>query len=83
MSQYNPNAATTSRQEKTADEDCSPFFTQQLLVSSALFRRTIEWKLRASIKDIDLSKPTPGKSSRSCLCETMMKKASAANELDI
>jgi hypothetical protein len=70
------HAATNSSEEKTADEDFSPF----MQLSSALSHYRME---AASIKVIDLSKLTPGKSSRSCLYETMMKKASAANELDI
>ena len=63
-------------EEKTCEEeDTNPF----LQLSSALsFYR----KETASVKVIDLSKPSKGRSSRSSLTEIMNRKASASDQLD-
>jgi hypothetical protein len=68
-------AVAEKGEEKVSDEDTNPL----LELSSALaFYRTET----ASVKVVDITQPKEGKSSRSCLHESMMRKASAANQLD-
>lgn len=71
----NVPAYSTTDEEKTADEDISPF----MQLSSALANYRTQ---TASIKVVDLTKPRTGKSPRSELYSMVMKKASAANQLD-
>ena len=68
-------AATSSEDEKTADEDRDPFME----LSSAL---SYYRKETASIKVVDITKPRQGKSSRSCLSDVLNRKATAAHQLD-
>lgn len=70
-----PAYSNYNEEEKTADEDISPFM--QLTSALANYRTQT-----ASIKVVDLTKPKPGKTPRSELFSMVMKKASAANELD-
>jgi len=65
----------TGGEEKTADEDMGPFM--QLSSALANYRHQT-----ASIKVVDLTKSTAGKSPRTELHSMLMKKASAAQQLD-